>query len=113
VRKKYRGAPRTVANSGGGGLPRASRRRYTRATSDERGGVRGRPGRDCSAVVIPGGVWGAARGITGGVWGAARGIPGAANLHGNPPRTLGERVRMERHGPVRLGEDDVAAAADE
>ena len=62
---------------------------------------------------ITGGVWGAARGIPGGVWGAARGIPGAANLHGNPPRTLGERVRMERHGPVRLGEDDVAAAADE
>jgi len=41
--------------------------------------------------------------ITSSVWGAVKGIPGVADL----------RVRLERHGPVRLGEDDVAAATDE
>ncbi len=54
--------------------------------------MRERPGRSYSAEVI-----------TSSVWDAVKGIPGVAGL----------RVHMERHGPVRLGEDDVAAAADE
>jgi uncharacterized alkaline shock family protein YloU len=79
----------------GVGAPRASRRRYTRATSDERDGVRERPGPSFSAEVI-----------TSTVWDAIKGIPGVADLYRNPLQTLGERVHMERHGPVRLGEDD-------
>ena len=95
MRKEYRGAPLTVANSGGVGTPRASRRRYTRATSDERDGVRERPGPSFSAEVI-----------TSTVWDAVKDIPGVADLHRNPLQALGERVHLERHGPVRLGEDD-------
>ncbi len=40
------------------------------------------------------------------MWDAAKGIPGVADLHRNPLQALGERVRLERHGPVRLGEED-------
>jgi uncharacterized alkaline shock family protein YloU len=44
--------------------------------------------------------------ITSTVWDAIKDIPGVADLYRNPLQTLGERVHMERHGPVRLGEDD-------
>jgi len=54
--------------------------------------VRERPGPSYSAEAI-----------TSTLWDAGKGIRGVADL----------RVHMERHGPVRLGEDDVAAAADE
>jgi uncharacterized alkaline shock family protein YloU len=57
--------------------------------------VRERPGPSFSAEVI-----------TSTVWDAIKGIPGVADLYRNPLQTLGERVHMERHGPVRLGEDD-------
>ena len=57
--------------------------------------MRERPGPSFSAEVI-----------TNTVWDAIKGIPGVADLHRNPLQTLGERVRMERHGPVRLGEYD-------
>jgi hypothetical protein len=51
--------------------------------------------------------------ITSNVWNAVKGIPGVADLYRNPRQALGERVHLERHGPVRLGEDDVANADDE
>jgi len=57
--------------------------------------VRERPGPSFSAEVI-----------TSTVWDAIKDIPGVADLHRNPLQSLGERVRLERHGPVRLGEDD-------
>ena len=57
--------------------------------------MRERPGPSFSAEVI-----------TSTVWDAVKGIPGVADLHRNPLQALGERVRLERHGPVRLGEDD-------
>jgi uncharacterized alkaline shock family protein YloU len=57
--------------------------------------VRQRPGPGFSAEVI-----------TSSVWDAVRGIPGVTDLYRNPLQTLGERVHLERHGPVRLLEDD-------
>jgi uncharacterized alkaline shock family protein YloU len=57
--------------------------------------VRERPGPSFSAEVI-----------TSTVWDAIKDIPGVADLYRNPLQTLGERVRMERHGPVRLDDDD-------
>ncbi|MCX6363829.1 MAG: Asp23/Gls24 family envelope stress response protein [Actinobacteria bacterium] len=57
--------------------------------------MRERPGPSFSAEVI-----------TSTVWDAIKGIPGVADLHRNPLQTLGERVHLERHGPVRLEEDD-------
>jgi len=57
--------------------------------------VRERPGPSFSAEVI-----------TSIVWDSIKGIPGVTDLYRNPLQTLGERVHMERHGPVRLGEDD-------
>jgi len=44
--------------------------------------------------------------ITSTVWDAIRDIPGVADLHRNPLQSLGERVHMERRGPVRLDADD-------
>jgi uncharacterized alkaline shock family protein YloU len=44
--------------------------------------------------------------ITRAVWDAIKAIPGLHDLYRNPLQALGERVRLERHGPVRLGEDD-------
>lgn len=57
--------------------------------------MRQRPGPSFSAEVI-----------TSTVWDAIKGIPGVADLYRNPLQSLGERVHMERHGPVRLGEDE-------
>jgi len=57
--------------------------------------VRERPGPSFSAEVI-----------TSTVWDAIKDIPGVADLHRNPLQTLGERVHIERGGPVRLAEDD-------
>ncbi len=44
--------------------------------------------------------------VTSAVWDAVKAIPGVADLHRNPLQALGERVRLERHGPVRLEHDD-------
>jgi hypothetical protein len=44
--------------------------------------------------------------ITRTVWDAIKTIPGLEDLYRNPLQALGERVRMERHGPVRLTEDE-------
>lgn len=44
--------------------------------------------------------------VTSTVWDAIKDIPGVADLYRNPLQSLGERVHIERHGPVRLGEDD-------
>ena len=57
--------------------------------------MRERPGPSFSAEVI-----------TSTVWDVIKDIPGVAELYRNPLQTLGERVHIERHGPVRLGEDD-------
>ncbi len=43
--------------------------------------------------------------ITRTVWDAIAAIPGVADLHRNPLQSLGERVHLERRGPVRLDED--------
>ena len=57
--------------------------------------MRERPGPSFSAEVI-----------TSTVWDVIKDIPGVTDLFRNPLQTLGERVHRERHGPVRLGEDD-------
>ena len=44
--------------------------------------------------------------ITSTVWDAIKTIPGVSDLYRSPLRSLGERVRSERHGPVRLEHDD-------
>jgi uncharacterized alkaline shock family protein YloU len=47
--------------------------------------------------------------VTGAVWDAVGELPGVHDLHRNPLQTLGERVGLERHGPVRLDSDDDGA----
>jgi uncharacterized alkaline shock family protein YloU len=44
--------------------------------------------------------------VTSAVWDAVKELPGVCDLHRNPLQTLGERVHLERHGPVRLDVDD-------
>ena len=44
--------------------------------------------------------------ITRTVWDAIKALPGLDDLYRNPLQALGERVRLERHGPVRLTKDD-------
>ena len=44
--------------------------------------------------------------ITSTVWDAIKAVPGLDDLYRNPLQSLGERVRMERHGPVRFVEDE-------
>ncbi len=44
--------------------------------------------------------------VTSTVWDAVKELPGVADLHRNPLQTLGERVHLERHGPVRLDHDE-------
>jgi uncharacterized alkaline shock family protein YloU len=43
--------------------------------------------------------------VTSAVWDAIAQIPGVADLYRNPLQSLGERVHLERHGPVRLTDD--------
>jgi uncharacterized alkaline shock family protein YloU len=40
--------------------------------------------------------------ITSSVWDAIKDIPGVSDLYRNPLQALGERVHMERRGPVRF-----------
>ena len=40
------------------------------------------------------------------VWDAVKELPGVADLYRTPMQSLGERVHLERHGPVRLDTDD-------
>lgn len=44
--------------------------------------------------------------LTSALWDAIKDIPGVSDLHRSPLQSLGERVRLERHGPVRLDEDE-------
>ena len=44
--------------------------------------------------------------VTSAVWDAVKDLPGVRDLYRNPLQSLGERVHLERHGPVRLDEDD-------
>ena len=44
--------------------------------------------------------------LTRSVWDAVKDIPGVHELYRNPLQSLGERVHIERYGPVRLEEDD-------
>ena len=44
--------------------------------------------------------------ITSAVWDAVKELPGVCDLYRNPLQSLGERVHLERHGPVRLDGDD-------
>lgn len=44
--------------------------------------------------------------LTHSVWDAIKDIPGVHELYRNPLQSLGERVHIERYGPVRLEEDD-------
>jgi uncharacterized alkaline shock family protein YloU len=48
--------------------------------------------------------------VTGAVWDAIREIPGVSDLYRNPLQSFGERVHLERHGPVRLDDDEDGAA---
>jgi len=43
--------------------------------------------------------------LTSSVWDAVKNIPGVHELYRNPLQSLGERVHIERYGPVRLDED--------
>jgi uncharacterized alkaline shock family protein YloU len=43
--------------------------------------------------------------VTSAVWDAIAKIPGVADLYRNPLQSLGERVHLERHRPVRLLDD--------
>jgi uncharacterized alkaline shock family protein YloU len=47
--------------------------------------------------------------VTSAVWDAVKGLPGVADLYRTPMQSLGERVHLERHGPVRLDGDDEAS----
>ncbi len=49
--------------------------------------------------------------VTSAVWDAVKELPGVCDLHRNPLQSLGEKVHLERHGPVRLDEDDAGPAA--
>jgi uncharacterized alkaline shock family protein YloU len=44
--------------------------------------------------------------VTSAVWDAVKQLPGVCDLHRNPLQSLGEKVHLERHGPVRLDEGD-------
>jgi hypothetical protein len=44
--------------------------------------------------------------VTSAVWDAVKELPGVCDLYRNPLQTLGERVHLERHGPVRLDNDE-------
>ncbi len=44
--------------------------------------------------------------ITTYVWDAIKELPGLADLHRSPLQSLGERVHLERLGPVRLEEHE-------
>jgi uncharacterized alkaline shock family protein YloU len=44
--------------------------------------------------------------VTSTVWDAIKDIPGVADLYRNPLQSFTERVHIERHGPVRLAEDE-------
>lgn len=44
--------------------------------------------------------------VTSAVWDAVKELPGVCDLYRKPLQSLGERVRLERHGPVRLDGDD-------
>jgi len=39
------------------------------------------------------------------VWDAIKGTPGLADLHRSPLQSLGEKVHLERRGPVRIEKD--------
>ncbi len=45
--------------------------------------------------------------VTSAVWDAVKELPGVCDLYRNPLQSLGEKVHLERRGPVRLdsGED--------
>jgi uncharacterized alkaline shock family protein YloU len=44
--------------------------------------------------------------VTSAVWDAVKELPGVCDLHRNPLQSLGEKVHLERHGPVRLDSGD-------
>jgi len=44
--------------------------------------------------------------LTATVWDAIKSVPGVVGLYRGPLRALGEKVRLERHGPVRLLEQE-------
>ncbi|MGE5229119.1 MAG: hypothetical protein ACM3MJ_05290 [Deltaproteobacteria bacterium] len=44
--------------------------------------------------------------VTSAVWDAVKGLAGVRDLYRNPLQSLGERVHLERHGPVRLDEGE-------
>ena len=44
--------------------------------------------------------------VTSAVWDAVKELPGVRDLYRNPLQSLGEKVHLERHGPVRLDTDD-------
>jgi uncharacterized alkaline shock family protein YloU len=44
--------------------------------------------------------------LTAAVWDAIKDIPGVADLHRNPFQQLGERVKLDWYGPVRLTDED-------
>lgn len=46
--------------------------------------------------------------LTAAVWQVVREVPGVVDLHRNPLQMLGERVKLDWHGPVRLLGDETA-----
>lgn len=47
--------------------------------------------------------------ITTYVWDAIKDIPGVVDLHRSPLQALGEKVHLERRGPVRLAEAETGS----
>jgi uncharacterized alkaline shock family protein YloU len=44
--------------------------------------------------------------LTAAVWDAIKDVPGIVDLHRNPLQQLGEKVKLDWHGPVRLSDED-------
>ena len=90
VRKEYRGAPRTVANSERDpALPHACG-----------GGILAPPATEGAACANDPGPASRPKSITSTVWDAIKDIPGVADLHRNPLQTLASGAHGA-HGPVR------------
>jgi len=44
--------------------------------------------------------------VTSAVWDGVKEVPGVLDFYRTPLQSLGEKVRLERHGPVRLDDDE-------
>jgi len=95
---EYRGAPGAGANTRGGRRPDirgAGRRAILAGHIDREVTMTATPKPSLSPEVL-----------TQSVWDAVKDVPGVHDLYRKPLQILGERVHIDRYGPVRLEEDD-------